>query len=104
MTCDEENLTWHVGDTYCSFDALVYMQQADHEVGHGRKHVEEEGLPLQNDGGTGFVCGEEGHLTWDCLSANYDVEDEDEVDVEEVGILGGIHGTLCSQLLDHGLS
>ena len=102
MTCDEENLTWHVGDTYCSFDALVYMQQADYEVGHDRKHVEEEGLPLQNDGDTGFVCGEEGHLTWDCLSANDVVEEDD--NVEEVCILDGIHGALCSQLLDHGLS
>ena len=42
----------------------------------------------------------EGHLT--CLSANDVVKDADEV--EEVGILGGIHGALCSQLLDHGLS
>ena len=103
MTCDEESRTWHVGGTYCSFDALVGMEQADLVV-QNVKHVEEEVLhsPLQNVGDTGFVSGVEGHLT--CLSANDVVKDEDEVDVEEVGILCGIHGALCSQLLDHGLS
>ena len=62
-----------MGGTYCSYDVLVYMEQAGQEVGHSRKHAEEEVLhiPLQNAGDTDFVCGVEGHLTWDCLSANY---------------------------------
>ena len=52
MTYDEENITWHVGGTCCcSLDELVCMEQ--------------------NAGDADFVCGVEGHLTWDCLSANY---------------------------------
>ena len=59
MTCDEESITWHVGGTYCSYDVLVYMEQAGQEVGHSRKHAEEEVLhiPLQNAGDTDFVFG-----------------------------------------------
>ena len=43
MTCDEESITWHVGGTYCSLDALAGMQQADLVV-QNVKHVEEEVL------------------------------------------------------------
>ena len=56
MTCDEENITWHVGGTYCSLDALVCMEHAGQEVGHSRRHVQEEVLhsPLQNTGDADF--------------------------------------------------